>query len=163
MLYFGALCSPWYLVGSVLLICLVFYVVLWCFMFTVVFGEIRVVHRGIWWGPCCSSGSFSMLYFGSLCSPWYLVGSVLLICLETKQMSNTDPTKYHGVHKEPKYNIENEPDERFCLGFYVVLWCFMFTVVFGGVRVSHLFSFLCCALVLYVHRGIWWGSCYSSD
>jgi hypothetical protein len=66
MLYFGALCSPWYLVGSVLLICLVFYVVLWCVMFTV----------------------------------------------ETKQMSNTDPTKYHGEHKAPKYNIENEPDEQ---------------------------------------------------
>jgi hypothetical protein len=29
-------------------------------------------------------------------------------------------------------------------------------VVFGGVRVTHLFSFLCCVLVLYVHRGIWW-------
>ena len=42
-----------------------------------------------------------------------------------------------------------------CLVFNVVLWCFMFTVVFGGVRVVHLFSFLCCALVLYVHRGIW--------
>jgi hypothetical protein len=66
---FGALCSPWYLVGSVLLICLVFYVVLWCFMFTVVFCGVRVVHlfsflccalvlyvhRGILWGPCCSS------------------------------------------------------------------------------------------------------------
>ena len=49
-----------------------------------------------------------------------------------------------------------------CLVFYVVLWCFMFTVVFGGVRVVHLFSFLCCALVLYVHRGIWWGPCCSS-
>jgi hypothetical protein len=108
MLCFGALCSPWYLVGSVLLICLVFYVVLWCFMFTVVFGGVRVaqllsflccalviyVHRGILW-------------------------SVLLIWFV----------------------------------FYVVLWCFMFTVVFGGVRVAHLFSFLCCALVLYVHRG----------
>ena len=69
-----------------------------------------------------------MLCFGALCSLWYLVGSVLLICLD----------------------------------FYVVLWCFMFTVVFGGVRVAHLFSFLCCALVLYVHRGIWWGPCYSS-
>jgi hypothetical protein len=129
MLCFGALCSPWYLVWSVLFICLVFYVVLWCFMYTVVFGEIRVVHRGIWCGPCCSSGSFSMLYFGALCTPWYLVGSVLLICLV----------------------------------FYVVLWCFMFTVVFCGVRVAHLFSFQCCTLVLYVHRGIWWGSCYSSD
>jgi hypothetical protein len=43
-----------------------------------------------------------------------------------------------------------------------VLWCFMFTVVFGGVGVAHLFSFLCCALVLYVHRGILWGPCYSS-
>jgi hypothetical protein len=46
-----------------------FYVVLWCFIFTVVFGEVRVtnlfsflccvlvlyVHRGIWWGRCCSS------------------------------------------------------------------------------------------------------------
>ena len=42
-----------------------------------------------------------------------------------------------------------------CLVFYVVLWCFMFTVVFGGVRVAHLFSFLCYALVLYVHRDIW--------
>jgi hypothetical protein len=38
----------------------------------------------------------------------------------------------------------------------------MFTVVVGGVRVTHLFSFLCCVLVLYVHRGIWWGPCYSS-
>jgi hypothetical protein len=46
--------------------------------------------------------------------------------------------------------------------FYVVLWCFMFTVVFGGVRVAHLFSFLCCSLVIYVHRGIWWVPCYSS-
>ena len=46
--------------------------------------------------------------------------------------------------------------------FNVVLWCFMFTVVFGGVRVTHLFSSLCCALVLYVHRGGWWGPCYSS-
>ena len=121
MLCVGALCSPWYLVGSVLFICLVFYVVLWCFMFTVVFGGVRVahlfsflcctlvlyVHRGIWWGPCCSL--------------WYLVGFVLLICLVCN----------------------------------VVLWCFMFTVVFGGVRVAHLFSFLCCALVLYVHRCIW--------
>ena len=42
----------WYLVESVL--------------FTVIFGGVRVVHRGIWWGPCRS--------------PWYLVGSVLLIC-----------------------------------------------------------------------------------
>jgi hypothetical protein len=55
--------------GFMLLICLVFYVVLWCFMFTVVFGGVRVahlfsflccalvlyVHRGIWWGPCYSS------------------------------------------------------------------------------------------------------------
>jgi hypothetical protein len=32
----------------------------------------------------------------------------------------------------------------------------MFTVVFDGVRVAHLFSFLCCALVIYVHRGILW-------
>ena len=64
-----------------------------------------------------------MLYFGAVCSPWYLVGSVLLIYLV----------------------------------LYVVLWYFMFTVVVGGVRVTHLFSFLCCALVLYVHRGIWWG------
>ena len=55
-----------------------------------------------------------MLYFGALCSPWYFVGSVLLICLI----------------------------------FYVVLWCFMFTVVFGGVRVAHLFSFLCCDLLV---------------
>ena len=69
-----------------LLICLVFYVLFWCFMFTVVFG-----------------------------------GVVLLISFV----------------------------------FNVVLWCFMFTVVFGGVRVAHLFSFLCCALVLYVHCGIW--------
>jgi hypothetical protein len=46
--------------------------------------------------------------------------------------------------------------------FYVVLWCFMFTVVFGGVRVAQLLSFLCCALVLYVHRNIWCGPCYSS-
>ena len=68
-----------------------------------------------------------MLYFGALCSLWYLVGSVLLICLD----------------------------------FYVVLWCFFFTVVFGGVRVTHLFSFLCCTLVLYVHRGIWWDPCCS--
>ena len=42
----------------------------------------------------------------------------------------------------------------FYLVLYVVLWYFMFSVVFGGVRVTHLFSFLCCALVLYVHRGI---------
>ena len=69
-----------------------------------------------------------MLCFGTLCSPWWLVGSVLLICLV----------------------------------FYVVFWCFMFTVVFGGVRVVHLFSFLYFVLVLYVHRGIWWGPCYSS-
>jgi hypothetical protein len=62
----------------------------------------------------------SMLCFGALCSPWYLVGSVLLICLV----------------------------------FYVVLLCFMYTVVFGGVGVVHLFSFLCCTLVFYVHRGI---------
>jgi fatty acid desaturase len=38
--------------------------------------------------------------------------------------------------------------------FYVVLWCFMFTVVFGGVRVAQLLSLLCCVLVLYVHRTI---------
>ena len=69
-----------------------------------------------------------MLCFGALCSPWYLVGSVLFICLV----------------------------------FYIVLWCFMFTVVFDGVRVVHLFSFLYCTLVLYVHCGIWWGSCCSS-
>ena len=125
-----------------LLICLDFYVVLWCFFFTVVFGGVRVthlfcflccalvlyVHRGIWWGPCYSSVLFSMLCFGALCSPWYLVGSVLLICFV----------------------------------FYVVLWCFMFTVVVGGVRVAHLFSFLCCALLPYVHRGIWWAPCCSS-
>ena len=49
-----------------------------------------------------------------------------------------------------------------CLVFYVVFWCFMFNVVFGGVRVAHLFSFLCCALVLYVHCGIWWDPCCSS-
>ena len=46
--------------------------------------------------------------------------------------------------------------------FYVVFWCCMFTVVFGGVRVTHLFSFLYFVLVLYVHRGIWWGPCCSS-
>ena len=86
MLCFGTLCSAWYLLGSVLPICLVFYVVLWCFMFTGVFGGVRVVHL-----------------FSFLCCVLY----------------------------------------------------FMFTVVFGGVRVVHLFRFLCCALVLYVHRGIW--------
>ena len=42
-----------------------------------------------------------------------------------------------------------------CLVFYILFWCFMFTVVFGGVRVTLLFSFLCCTLVLYVHRGVW--------
>ena len=49
-----------------------------------------------------------------------------------------------------------------CLDFYVVLWCFMFTVVFGVVRVAHLSNFVCCALVLYVHCGIWWDPCCSS-
>jgi hypothetical protein len=117
MLYFGALCSPWYLVGSVLLICLVFYVVLWCFMFTVVFCGVRVVH--LFSFLCCALVLYVHVVFD---------GFVLLICLV----------------------------------FYVVLWCFMFTVVFGGVRVAHLFSFLCCTLVLYVHRGILWGPCYSS-
>ena len=48
------------------------------------------------------------------------------------------------------------------LVLYVVLWYFMFNVVFGGVRVVHLFSFLFCALVLYVHCGSWWGPCCSS-
>ena len=27
--------------------------------------------------------------------------------IETKQMSNTDYTKYYGEHKAPKHNIEN--------------------------------------------------------
>ena len=100
-------------------------------MFTVVFGEVRVVHRGIWWVrvvhlfslQCCTLVLYVHrgIWWGPCCSPWYLVGFVLLICLVCN----------------------------------VVLWCCMFTVVFGGVRVAHLFSFLYFVLVLYVHRGIW--------
>ena len=44
--------------------------------------------------------------------------------------------------------------DHFLSFFFWPLHC-LFTVVFGGVRVAQLLSFLCCALVLYVHRSIW--------
>ena len=183
--------SPRYLVGSVLLILLVFCVV-FCLSyssrvpgFSQVFGGVCVTHLisflccvlFVLFFPCCLGYYFLLAVLCFVCtlpvylgSPRYLVGSVLLILLV---FCVVFCLSYSSVYQgSPRYLVGSV---LLILLVFCVVFCLSyssrvpgFSQVFGGVCVTHLISFLCCVLFVllfpctWVLLGIWWGLCYSS-